>query len=96
MLLAERHSEASDWFHPAAGGTTPMFAGHASVITQAIAVAARRERRGDRLDIVVGQHEVSPADAPVTPGESGSANVATPEPAAAEQRVHMPGSSRRT
>ena len=33
---ADRHSEASRALNPGAGGTMPMFAGHASVITQAI------------------------------------------------------------
>ena len=33
---ADRHSEASSSLNPGAGGTTPMLAGHASVITQAI------------------------------------------------------------
>jgi hypothetical protein len=31
----ERHSEASSSLNPAAGGTMPMFAGHASVMTHA-------------------------------------------------------------
>ena len=33
---AERHKDASSALNPGAGGTTPMFAGHASVMTQAI------------------------------------------------------------
>ena len=33
---ADRHSEASRALNPGAGGTIPMFAGHASVMTQAI------------------------------------------------------------
>src|ERR1035438_5089392 len=33
---ADWHNDASAALNPAAGGTTPMFAGHASVITQAI------------------------------------------------------------
>src|SRR6516165_2190697 len=33
---ADRHSEASRSLNPGAGGTIPMFAGHASVITHAI------------------------------------------------------------
>ena len=36
-----------------------------------------------------GSTTVSAADAPVTPGVSGSPSVATPEPAATEQRVHV-------
>ena len=48
---------ASSALNPGAGGTTPMLAGQASVITQAIVLAARRERLPHGVDVVVGQHD---------------------------------------
>src|SRR5262252_6591578 len=55
------HSAASSSLKPAAGGTIPMFAGHASVITQAISVPlaanAWRVRQPERGDARAGGHE---------------------------------------
>src|SRR5712675_3799761 len=80
---ADSHSEASRALKPGAGGTMPMFAGHASVMTAAIAGPRSANTADTAPGSLYGSTIVSPAAAPVTPGESGSPNVATPEPAAA-------------
>src|SRR6516225_10724898 len=80
---ADRHSEASSALNPGAGGTTPMLAGQASVITAAIDEPRSANTADAASGSLYGSTMVSPAAAPVTPGESGSPNVATPEPAAA-------------
>src|SRR5437870_861974 len=77
------HSEASSSLNPGAGGTMPMFAGHASVMTHAISGPRDANTAEVASGSLYGSTMVSPAAAPVTPGESGSPNVATPEPAAA-------------
>ena len=67
-----------------------MLPAAASVITQAISVAVLGEGGLDRGEVVVGQHDrVGGAGAPVTPGVSGSANVATPGAGRGEQRVDV-------
>ena len=67
----------------------PMLAGHASVITQAI--SARLANASSTASIeLYGSTIVSAADAPVTPGVSGSPNVATPDPAAASSASDVP------
>src|ERR1700678_304105 len=87
---ADWHNDASRALNPGAGGTIPMFAGHASVITHAI-----DEPRSAKTDEVAsrslyGSTMVSAVAAPVTPGVSGSPNVATPEPAAASSASTCP------
>ena len=66
-----------------------MLPGEASVITQAISpgCAAKAARTASRS--LYGSTMVSPACAPVTPGVSGSAKVATPGAGGGEQRVHV-------
>jgi hypothetical protein len=87
---ADRHSEASRALNPGAGGTTPMFAGQASVITHAIDSPRAANTADTAPASLYGSTRVSAAAAPVTPGESGSANVATPEPAAASSASTCP------
>lgn len=67
-----------------------MLPGAASVITQAISpgCAANAARTASRS--LYGSTIVSPACAPVTPGVSGSAKVARPEPAAASSASTCP------
>ena len=68
-----------------------MLPGAASVITQAISRAVRRRtQRRTASRSLYGSTIVSPACAPVTPGVSGSAKVATPEPAAASSESTWP------
>ncbi len=85
-----RHRSRSPWLKPGSGGTTPMLPGEASVITQAISpgCAAKAARTASRS--LYGSTIVSPAWAPVTPGVSGRAKVATPEPAAARSASTCP------
>ena len=66
---------------PSSGGTTPMLAAAASVITQAMSPPRTRKTSSTAATSLYGSTTVSPACAPVTPGVSGSASVATPEPA---------------
>src|SRR5271169_4522149 len=77
------HNCLSRALKPSAGGTIPMLAGHASVITQAISPLLAANTSRTAAASLYGSTTVSAAEAPVTPGESGSANVATPEPAEA-------------
>lgn len=60
-----------------------MFPGEASVMTQAISPGCRWKASWTASRSLYGSTIVSPAWAPVTPGVSGSAKVATPLPAAA-------------
>ena len=60
-----------------------MFAAAASVITQAISAPRAANAASTAATSLYGSTIVSPACAPVTPGVSGRARVATPEPAAA-------------
>ena len=62
-----------------------MFAGHASVTTQAIWSPRVANASRTAASSLYGSTMVSLADAPVTPGESGRPNVATPEPAEASR-----------
>src|SRR6202044_4229390 len=78
-----RQSAASCSLKPAAGGTTPMLAGQASVITQAMSSGRVANTWRTASGSLYGSTIVSAAAAPVTPGESGSPNVGTPDPAAA-------------
>lgn len=73
----------SPWLNPGSGGTTPMLPGEASVITQAISPGWAAKAACTASRSLYGSTIVSLAWAPVTPGVSGSAKVATPEPAAA-------------
>ena len=59
-----------------------MLPAAASVMTQAMSVAARGEDGLEGGDVVVGQHERLGRHLGGTPAESGRASVATPEPAA--------------
>ncbi len=83
-------SPASSSLNPAAGGTTPMFAGHASVITQAICSPCSANACRTAAASLYGSTSVSAAIAPVTPGESGSPKAATPDPAAASRASTCP------
>ncbi|CAM5304139.1 hypothetical protein SALBM311S_11519 [Streptomyces alboniger] len=60
-----------------------MLPGEASVIRQAISPGWARKAACTASRSLYGRTMVSPAWAPVTPGVSGSAKVATPLPAAA-------------
>jgi len=68
---------------PGSGGTAPMLPGLASVIRQAISSPNRSKTSSTAATLLYGTTMVSAAAAPVTPGEEGSPNVATPEPASA-------------
>ena len=87
---APSHSERSSSLNPAAGGTTPMFAGQASVMTQAISSPRAANSARTASASLYGSTTVSAADAPVTPGVSGSPNVATPDPAATSSASTWP------
>src|SRR6202044_2093610 len=76
------HSERSSSLNPGAGGTTPMLAGHASVITQAMSSPRAANSAVTASASLYGSTIVSAADAPVTPGVSGRPSVAPPDPAA--------------
>src|ERR1700731_1720111 len=76
------HSDLSSSLNPGAGGTTPMFAGQASVITQAISAPRAANSACAAAASLYGSTTVSAAEAPVTPGVSGRPSVATPDPAA--------------
>ncbi|GAA2773945.1 hypothetical protein GCM10020219_050120 [Nonomuraea dietziae] len=82
------HSSFSRWLKPGSGGTTPMLAGHASVITQA--TSAVRKASSTAARSLYGRTMVSAAAAPVTPGVSGSPKVTTPEPAEANSASTWP------
>lgn len=84
------HSSLSPALNPGRGGTTPMFPGDASVITQAISPAFAAKAFCTAPRSLYGRTMVSPACAPVTPGVSGSPNVATPDPADASSASTCP------
>lgn len=65
-----------------------MLAGHASVMTQAISPVANAASTASTS--LYGSTIVSAAEAPVTPGVSGSPNVAMPEPAEASSASTWP------
>ncbi len=85
-----RQRAARSSLKPGPGGTTPMFAGHASVITQAIWSPWAANACRTASVSLYGSTSVSAAAAPVTPGESGSPKVATPDPAAASSASTWP------
>ena len=85
-----RHSPASSSLKPASGGTTPMFAGQASVITQAIFVPCSAKARRTASASLYGSTRVLAVIAAGIPGESGRPNVATPDPAAASSASACP------
>jgi hypothetical protein len=84
------HSDRSSSLNPGAGGTTPMFAGQASVITQAICSPRSANSAVTASLSLYGSTTVSAADAPVTPGVSGRPRVATPDPAATSSASTCP------
>src|SRR5580704_1522209 len=61
------HTERSSSLNPGAGGTTPMLAGHASVITQAISSPLAANSAVTASASLYGSTTVSAAEAPVTP-----------------------------
>ena len=67
-----------------------MLPAAASVMTQAISLAVRREDGLEGLDVVVGQTRVSAAISVGTPALSGRASVATPEPALTRRESTWP------
>ena len=83
-------TDLSSWLKPGAGGTTPMLAGQASVITQAISPPRAANSSVTAAASLYGRTTVSAADAPVTPGVSGSPSVATPDPAATSSASTCP------
>ena len=83
-------SDLSSSLKPGAGGTTPMLAGQASVITQAISPPRAANSSVTAAGSLYGSTTVSAADAPVTPGVSGSPRVATPDPAATSSASTCP------
>ena len=93
MISSEPYSwqsAASSSLKPWAGGTTPMFAGHASVISAAIRRPCSANACRTASSSLYGSTSVSPAAAPVTPGVSGRPKVATPDPAAASRASTWP------
>src|ERR1700761_7981109 len=72
------HSSASWALKPGAGGTTPMLAGHDSVMTHAMSSPRAATTAATAAMSLYGSTIVSEAAAPVTPGDSGRPNVATP------------------
>ncbi len=83
-------ASASPALKPASGGTTPMFAAAASVITAAISPGWRANASRTAARSLYGSTITSAVVALVTPAESGSANVATPEPAEASRASTCP------
>ena len=83
------HIDRSSSLNPACGGTTPMFAGQASVITQAISLPRAANSALTASASLYGSTTVSAADAPVTPGVSGRPSVATPRAGRDQQGVDM-------
>jgi hypothetical protein len=75
---------------PSNGGTAPMLAAAASVITQAMLSPCAAKAASTAATSLYGRTIVSPACAPVTPGVSGRASVATPEPADASSASTCP------
>ena len=87
---ARVHSSRSPSRNPGTGGTTPMFAATGSTITQAMSSPRASNSSPMACSELYGATRVSAAAAPVTPGESGSPNVATPEPARASNASACP------
>src|SRR5690606_19082173 len=84
------HSRFSSALKPDSGGTTPMLHGTASVMTQAMSLPCSWNAVSTAATSLYGRISVSAVVAPVTPGVSGSPNVATPEPAAASSEPTCP------
>ena len=85
-----RQVSARNWLNPGSGGTMPMLPGAASVIRHAILSPYCAKAFLTASVSLYGSTIVSPACAPVTPGVSGSAKVARPEPAAASSASTWP------
>ena len=75
---------------PGAGGTTPMLPGDASVMSAAISLPRSAKAASTASRSLNGSTIVSAAISLGTPAESGSANVATPEPACARRESTWP------
>ncbi len=75
---------------PGSGGTTPMLAGQASVIRQAICGAVRGERLRDRGGVVVGQDQGVGGRRAGHPLGVRQRERGHPGPRRGQQRVHMP------
>ncbi len=74
--------------NPGAGGTSPMFPATGSTITAAISCSAKRASTEPRsLSSAVRVSATAPG---VTPGESGSPRVATPDPACTSRKSACP------
>ena len=84
------HRVRSSSLKPGSGGTVPMLPAAASVITQAISSPWLAKATLTASMSLYGSTIVSWAVAPVTPGESGSANVARPDPASASSASTCP------
>src|SRR5215469_4466391 len=87
---ASLHSDLRSSLNPGAGGTTPMLAGQASVMTQAISGPRVSNSAVTAAESLYGSTTVSAAEAPVTPGVSGRPSVATPDPAATRSASTCP------
>ena len=83
-------SAFSPALNPGSGGTTPMLAAAASVMTQAIVSPTSSKAACTRARSLYGRTIVSAALAPVTPGVSGSPKVTSPEPALASSASTCP------
>lgn len=81
---------ASCWLKPSRGATTPMLPAAASVMIAAMCGPSAAKASSTAVMSLYGSTMVSPAAAPVTPGESGRPRVATPEPAAASRASECP------
>ena len=75
---------------PGSGRTTPMFPAAASVMTHAMRSPWAAKTSASAAGSLYGSTIVSAAEAPVTPGVSGSAKVARPEPALASSASTWP------
>ena len=84
------HRARSSSLNPGSGGTVPMLPAAASVITQAISSPWLANATRTASMSLYGSTIVSCAVAPVTPGESGRAKVASPEPASARRASTWP------
>src|SRR5262249_17162850 len=83
-------SAASTSLNPGSGGTTPMFAGHASVIRHAIPGPCAANTPATAAVSLYGSPSVWAAAARGPRGLSGRANVAPPDPAAASSASTCP------
>jgi hypothetical protein len=77
------HSRRSPALNVGSGGTTPMFAAAASVITAAMVSPRSAKVASTTARSLYGRTTVSAVAAAVTPGVSGRPRVATPDPAEA-------------